>query len=261
MSSSHRPDHLAHLRSESARFHAAVASLDPSTLVPTCPDWTVADLAWHITEGQHFWATLIDERRTDLAGYERPDRPGDHDTLLALGPATTARLVDLLATTDDDVSVWTWHDTNHTVGFVRRRQAHEALIHRLDAETAAGTRTPIDPELATDGVLEGLEWIFGGLPIWASIETPGPTGLLSTTDTGATWHVEVPRWGGVNPESGTTYRDEPTVLVRDGGEPGFRVRASAADLDAWLWRRPTVGPIEVSGDPAPLLEVLSLTTD
>ena len=34
---------------------------------------------------------------------------------------------------------------DHTVGFIRRKQAHEALIHRIDAEVAAGNRTPMDP--------------------------------------------------------------------------------------------------------------------
>ena len=67
-----------------------------------------------------------------------------------------------LAGTADDVTVWTWLDTDHSVGFVRRRQAHEALIHRLDAELTAGVVTELDAGLATDGVLEAIEWMFGG---------------------------------------------------------------------------------------------------
>ena len=45
-----------------------------------------------------------------------------------------------------------WAD-DKTVGYIRRRQAHEALIHRLDAELTAGAVTPLDPDLAADGVL------------------------------------------------------------------------------------------------------------
>ena len=44
--------------------------------------------------------------------------------------------------------------TEQTVGFPFRRQAAEALIHRLDAEQTADRVTLLDPELAADGVDE-----------------------------------------------------------------------------------------------------------
>ena len=50
------------------------------------------------------------------------------------------------------------------MGFVRRRQAHEALIHRIDAELTAGRRTPVDPLLGADGVDEALRVMYGGVP-------------------------------------------------------------------------------------------------
>ncbi|WP_238993563.1 hypothetical protein [Nocardioides caldifontis] len=66
---------------------------------------------------------------------------------------------------------------DRTVGYIRRRQAHEALIHRLDAELTAGTVTALDPTLASDGVDEALDVMFGGCPPWGSFEpatsTPG----------------------------------------------------------------------------------------
>ena len=51
--------------------------------------------------------------------------------------------------------VWSWAN-DQTAGFSYRRQAHEALIHRLDAELAGGERTAIDARLAADGVGEVL---------------------------------------------------------------------------------------------------------
>jgi len=43
------------------------------------------------------------------------------------------------------------------LGFVRRRQAHEVLIHRLDAELTAGVdASAMDPRLSADGVDELL---------------------------------------------------------------------------------------------------------
>ena len=38
------PTYLDHIRTESARFRAALADCDPSARVPTCPDWDAADL-------------------------------------------------------------------------------------------------------------------------------------------------------------------------------------------------------------------------
>jgi hypothetical protein len=54
-------------------------------------------------------------------------------------PAVSA----FLAATAPSTPAWTWSE-DHTVGFIRRRQAHEALIHRIDAEQAAGDRTGMD---------------------------------------------------------------------------------------------------------------------
>ncbi len=48
-----------------------------------------------------------------------------------------------------------WAD-DKTAGYIARRQAHEALVHRLDAELTVGDRTPLDPRLAADGVDEAL---------------------------------------------------------------------------------------------------------
>ena len=54
----------------------------------------------------------------------------------------------------------------------RRRQAHEALIHRLDAELTAGAVSGLDPALAADGVQECLAVMYGGSPAWGTF-TPG----------------------------------------------------------------------------------------
>ena len=61
----------------------------------------------------------------------------------------------ILATTTPGTPAWTWSQ-DKTVGFIRRRQAHEALIHRIDAEPAVlptGDRTAAAPDLSADGVV------------------------------------------------------------------------------------------------------------
>ena len=87
----------------------------------------------------------------DPAEAAKPDRPEDYGALLALFDDASRGLLGALATTPDSTAVWTWAE-DQTVGFIRRRQAHEALIHRLDAELVVGeltASTPIWPPTAS----------------------------------------------------------------------------------------------------------------
>jgi uncharacterized protein (TIGR03083 family) len=250
-------DFLAHLRADSARFAEVLATADPAAPVPTCEGWTAADLLWHLGEVQHSWGTIVHDRLTDWEHYTQPERPASYGELLAFFHDASALLADSLAATADDVHVWTWFEPDQTVGFVRRRQAHEALIHRLDAELTAGSITDLDATLATDGVLEAVEWMFGGAPEWATTAKDGPVGRLATSDTGTSWLVQVGHWSGVGPKSGTAYVDEAMLFLADGGTPVFEVRATARDLDAWIWNRPTQGEIGRTGDAAAFEAVIS----
>ncbi len=238
---------LDHLRAESARFATVLSGAEPDAPIPTCPGWAASDLFWHLAEGQHFWAEIISERFTDLSTYAPPQRPPD-DELADTFRTANDRLLTVLAETDDDVACWTWLESNQSVGFVRRRQAHEALVHRLDAEVATGRRTPVDEALATDGVLEALEWIFGGAPTWADATVDGPVGLLTTDDTGAAWTVRLGRFSGTNPDSGADHTDEPMLELVGEGTPAFEIAGTAADLAAWIWNRPSVGDVRRRGD-------------
>jgi uncharacterized protein (TIGR03083 family) len=254
-------DYLAHLRADSGRFAAVLAGTDPAARVPSCPDWSAADLVAHLTQVQTFWGTIVAERLTSPpVGQESitdPGAPDDLAELLSRFQAASDRLATALETATPAQPVWTWHDTDHTVGFVLRRQAHEALVHRLDAEAAAGVDFhPIDPELAGDGVDEVLDVMYGGAPPWAAVTLDGPVGLLRATDTGRQWWVQIGRFDGVGPESGTEFRDEPMLALLPGGRPTFTVSATAADLDAWLWNRPSTGPVSVDGDASRFIAVL-----
>src|SRR5205823_7007051 len=86
--------------------------------------------------------------------------PGDRAGLAAFFDRASRELADVLAATPPDTRAWTWSE-DQTVGFIRRRQAHEALIHRVDAELTAGRRTPMDPGLSADGVDEALRVMYG----------------------------------------------------------------------------------------------------
>ena len=215
------------------------------------------DLLWHLAEVQRFWAAIVGDRLADPGAYEEPVRPDGHTALLQFFQTSSTALIDALATTADDVAVWTWLDADHSVGFVRRRQAHEALIHRLDAELAAGTVTELDPGLATDGVLEAIEWMFGGAPRWASTTADGPVGRLVTTDTETSWLVQIGHYSGTSPNSGKVYTAEAMLLLVDSGDPSFEIAGAAADLDAWMWNRPTQRAIDLIGDTAAFEAVIA----
>ena len=238
------------LQTESARFLAALHDADPSTPVPSCPDWTAADLAFHLAEVQSFWTFVLIGRPAPPTDYVEPPRPGAWSDLLELVDDAATGLQQALARADDADPAWTWFPPDHTVGFTRRRQVHEAFVHRLDAEACAGTRTAVDPLLAEDGVAEVVETMFSQAPPWADHAVDGPTGLIRSTDTGRDWLVRVGRWSGTSPNSGTVHTDRPTLTQQDVGPATFTLSGAAADLDAWLWNRPAEHEVVLDGEGA-----------
>ena len=248
-------DYLGHLARESARFAEAIELAAPEARVPSCPDWTADDLLWHLAEVQFFWATIVREGLpADEAEKRKPERPAARASLLTFYQRASGDLGEALASANPGSYAWTWSD-DQTVGFIRRRQAHEALIHRVDAELAAGHRTPLDAQLAADGADEVLRVMYGAAPDWGRF-TPerDRTVRLRATDSGDSWLVTIGRFTGTDPDDGTAY-DDPDMHAAEtdtGLDAAAEISASAADLDCWLWGRPSLGPVERSGDPGVL---------
>lgn len=247
------PDYLSAIRRESARFRDVLADCDPGAPVPSCPEWNAADLLWHLTTVQHWWCAMISRRpqTPEEMGYEHPTRPDRHDALLAAYDDARTAFVAAIEVADpaEPAYSWSFDPADHTVGFTYRRQAHEALIHRLDAELAAGTVTPLDPVLAADGVDEVLDLMYGGLPPWGTFE-PFPHYLeWRMSDVGATVWTQPGTFSGTAPD-GKEITGEPDMhVVPDPGIPAdVVITGTAADLDAWLWRRRDDHGITVSGD-------------
>jgi uncharacterized protein (TIGR03083 family) len=243
------PDYLHHLRTESQRFRDVLAGCDPATRVPSCPDWDAADLLWHLAEVQWFWAQTVRTRPAAAdESADGPQRPASYDALLAAFDEYSAALVSELERADPAEPAWTW-STEQTVGFTFRRQAHEALIHRLDAELAAGAVTPLDPALAADGVQECLDVIFGGCPPWGEFAPLPHYVRVEIEDRDEAVWVQIGRFSGTEPDTGVHHEEDDIRVVDDPGtEPDAMVRGRAAALDAWLWRRDDDREIHVSGD-------------
>jgi uncharacterized protein (TIGR03083 family) len=234
-----RLDHttyIQHLRSESQRFRDVLATCDPRADVPTCPEWRADDLLWHLGEVQHHWTWVVTNRPKDPEEYDDPERPGDHAGLLTFYDQQRVALAEALEQAEPSDEAWTWSQ-DHTVGFIVRRQAHEALIHRRDAELTAGTVTPFPVDLAADGVDEVLDIMYGGCPPWGEF-SPLPHYIrLDLTDIGDQVWVQLGRFHGTDPDGIHHEEDDIHVVADPDVEPDAVIAGTAEALDARLWRR------------------------
>ena len=222
---------------------------DLSAPVPTCPDWTLADLAWHLLEVQDFWTWIIGNRPAGPDNYVGPERPSDNELATGLREACD-RLVTALAAADPSEEAWSWtHD--HTVGFTYRRQAHEAFVHLADAIATTGGSIPVvPPAFGADGIDELVTNNLEPIPPWGTF-TPGRESLIAlrSTDIERDWTFRFGTFNGTSPNSGTTYTDEPQVQPADGAAATI-IRGEAATLDLWMWGRVDDAAVTVEGDEA-----------
>jgi uncharacterized protein (TIGR03083 family) len=127
----------------------------------------------------------------------------------------------------------TWWPADQTVGFWARRMAHETAVHRVDAELARGVETPIDAELATDGVDELLRIMLEG--DWSEDADEAATGQRVAIETGRrVWDVVL---------------DRGAMTVSDGHGPSdARLSGEPSDVLLWLWGRAGDDRVTFDGD-------------
>jgi uncharacterized protein (TIGR03083 family) len=241
---------------ESARAADALAGAPLSVQVPACPDWSAADLAYHLGEVQDFWSQVVANAPAGPDGVQDTERAPD-DELVAFLRSRTGALLGALGARDATEPCWSWSPAGGTVGWVLRRQAHEALVHRVDAEQTAGLPVT-DPgvALAADGVDEMLAVMVSGLPEWATFTPDGQRVRLWATDARREWVMAFGRFHGTSPTTGRAYDSECAELV--GGAPWegddedvtATVAGTAWDLELWLWGRAGADALARSGDPA-----------
>lgn len=228
-------DHVDVIRNEGDAFYATAFVADTALEVPSCPGWTIADLAWHLGEVHWFWSTIIDKRASDpdTLGIPRPERPSESPELMAWGRSMLERLVRILETNDDTTQVWTWakDPARHTVGFIRRHQVQETAVHRWDMQRAAHAVTPdpIEPAVASDSIDEFLDV---SLPWVVDAHAPLPGSVhLHCTDTEGEWFIE--------PDG---------HVERAHAKGDVAVRGTASDLLLALYRRIDLDAVDVIGN-------------
>jgi uncharacterized protein (TIGR03083 family) len=172
-----------------------VGAAEPALAVPSCPDWTVGELAVHVGLG-HRWATGIIASRASgpVPNSEAADRhaPEDSAGRAQCLRAGAARLAAAVRQAAPDARVWTWAD-DQTAGFWLRRMVHETVIHRADAALALRRATEIASDLAADGITELLQIIPYVL------EKPDTVGLLGV---GQSLHLHAIDAGPARPGNG-----------------------------------------------------------
>ncbi|GEK20062.1 maleylpyruvate isomerase N-terminal domain-containing protein [Cellulomonas xylanilytica] len=260
-------DYADVIAQESARVADALAQTPLTAQVPSCTDWDAADLAYHLGEVQDFWSQIVGNAPAGPDDADDTERRPD-DELVPFLRGRTQALLAALAAHDPADPCWSWSSTGGTVGWVLRRQAHEALVHRVDAEQTAGL--PVgDPGavLAADGVDEMLGVMVSGLPAWATFTPDGQRVRLSATDARREWVVAFGRFHGTSPTTGKEYDEECGELV--GGAPWegddedvtATVSGAAWDLDLWLWGRGNADGLALVGDRAAIDRLRAVIVD
>ncbi|HMC79731.1 MAG TPA: maleylpyruvate isomerase family mycothiol-dependent enzyme [Acidimicrobiia bacterium] len=231
-------DWLEAVRSNAALLADAVRTAGPAAPVPTCPEWTAADLLAHISR-VHRWVTeIVESKAQERVGRSNLPEPGEGDDPVEWFEAGAAVVVTALETIDPDTPVWTWASAAPVpVRFWVRRMAHETAIHRVDAESAAGRAGPVEPAgLAVDGIDELLELLT--VRIGPDDPLAGLTGSyhFHTTDVPGEWVV--------------VFGTDGVHVAREHAKADVAIRGAASDLELFLYNRRGSDGLEVFGDPA-----------
>lgn len=217
-------EHVAELEEQGKALAAAAERAGPDAAVPTCPGWTVRDLVAH-TAGVHDWAASFVRADPDADPNQElpPAAPGED--VVARYRAAHADLVAALRAAPADLETWTFLRAPSPLAFWARRQAHEAAIHRADAESAAGSPVTYRREFALDGIQELLLGFFARR---GRLRSERPVRLLvAPDDAEESWQSSIgPDGCRTEPADGAVTAD-------------CTLRGPASELYLALWNRPS----------------------
>jgi uncharacterized protein (TIGR03083 family) len=233
------------LAGDYAALRAAAITAGLDARVPACPDWTVADLLEHVAAVYLHKVAVLREGQWPKPWP--PDFSGEDPA--ALLDRGYRELAAEFAARPASEPALTFYPPDQSVRFWLRRMAQETVIHRTDAEQAAGVAiTAVSDDIGADGVDELLkvflvpeaaEWPdeFAALPGGHLAGDDGKDAIVVTAGSAA--------W---------TIRPAPrSVMVTDGAdEDGVRVSLSGppGTLLRWMWGRADDVALTITGDPA-----------
>lgn len=228
-----------HIVEESTLLRScAVGNLDVP--IPTCGDWDMRALIEHV-------AFVFVERSACI--HAGSDRGAFEEVQPTLGlpfdgpiESFDAAQVDLLKDfqghEDADPAI-SWDGLDNTVGFWKRRVAHEVLTHRVDAEMALGVEiSPIDAALAADGIDEFLD---------TKLIYKSATQNDAIRDQLRSLEGVVVKFVCGDSERAVTVAVDGIARAPTGIEPHLTFSADPVRLNLWLWRRVDFDAIDISG--------------
>jgi uncharacterized protein (TIGR03083 family) len=231
-------DYPAIIETEAQHIVAAYEAA-PAGKVPWADHWSVGTVARHVAGTHHVVAEIIERRPdADFGLFATLDAPAKNaPEFPAWSTGSTAALTRQLREVDGTEQCWDWyHASGGTVAFWGRRMAHEATVHRWDAEAGAGGDiAPIDPSVASDGIDEYLG-VFVDATRRGANAPAGPTIRIEATDTDDDWYLELPAGD--------------RVVHRGQRDHGLHLRGSSEGLLLFIWGRRGIdaAEIEVDGD-------------
>lgn len=220
-------DHLRQFDDEHERFIAACESAESGADVPGCPGWTVSDLVFHAYEVQYIWHRVVAEKREAFDGLQLPTRY-EGDAAVAVLRGEHVAYAAVLGADAPETPQWTWVGMRDR-GWLTRRMAQEMLVHRIDAEQAAGVVGEVAADLASDGVDEFLSVFLN-----QSNGVVVGTVHLHCTDIEGEWMVR--------PDG------DALAVTREHAKGDCAIRGRAVDILLALWRRGPLSACEVIGD-------------
>jgi uncharacterized protein (TIGR03083 family) len=226
-----------------AQLQDAAASPDLTAPVPCCPGWTMGDLVSHVAM---VYLHKVTSMRTGRIPEDWPPPGLDEEPLLPLLGRAYGELMTEFGHRAPTDPTPTWYDPDQTVAFWIRRMAQETVIHRIDAEQAAGLPvTNVPNDLAIDGIDEVLKRFLAYESAgWPDEFAQLPGGHLATEDARDTIAL-------IAGQAAWTVRPSPRgVHVEDGApdHPRVAVEGTPEDMLRWLWGRADDDAVRVTGD-------------
>ncbi|MDW3217755.1 MAG: maleylpyruvate isomerase N-terminal domain-containing protein [Acidimicrobiales bacterium] len=253
------------IKQDATEMAALLRAADPTVTVPTCPEWTAADLGSHIAGGFAGWycynastpaAEWSLEGLMDAfasAGANVDDHLGNVELL----ESSVERFLEIVTGPGRELPTWCFGGREPAHWWLRRAGS-ELTVHLTDAAAVHGRWSSTSPADSCEAIDEVTGEIFSRFP--AILATMGAM-------------------RGEDPAEAPALPVDPVALVASDGDRAWTLRrgedgnaiqeraaandaaavatATSADLLAWLHGRPTRAPLDVEG-PRELVEQWNL---
>jgi uncharacterized protein (TIGR03083 family) len=202
----------------------------PASPVPGCPGWDSMRLLAHITSVWHMLAIFAESQPDGFPERDQfPPKPEPGDEAAAALVALE-RVDASMRSLEPGRPMWSWA-TTQTSDYFHRRYHLENLVHRIDAEQAAGVDSDIDGDEAADAVDERFTEF-----VHRRTERPAGSLHLHRTDGDGEWTVAIV--------------DDAIVVTQEHAKGDAAARGTGADLMLAMWGRGSLDTLEIFGETA-----------